>query len=708
MKLKSNMNKPLIAFLCISSILVQCRSKRQPTQHTAYPSKPSISLQVEPSGAWQALGPFGAPEPMAENGEMSPHGAGRFMCVDIHPEHPSEILAGHATSGLFKTKDHGRTWEQKLKFSFATGIFNIVRFKRTPDHLIACSALDIGNSRQYGYGLLESFDNGETWTRNSLQFEPEEYKLQQCRDIAIIDAKKEKRLIAISDKDIFLSEDGAKTWKKILETGLIIKNIVVNPFDEQSIFICGNGVLYSRDGGMSWKNITNDISASYGKQNSEFARFLVAFSQKDKNRFYVAAEDPHVMVLKSSIDSLGKYTLVNRNACLANATRLAFVTRFNKKTGHESIYIGTTRVYASDDLGLHFTQISNPEKGMSNSVHDDINAIVCLKDNLYLATDGGVDMSADGGNSWTSLTASSTNLNTSMIFGFDKSRRGYMMCGTQDNGILTLRNGNWYCSPMYGDGGRAVAVNDSTGFAVGYAQSNYITSNAGRSFEYKHAGSERTGHDFRMSYHQQSSTFYLANQHLYKKKDGKYFEILTSRLDGSRKIKAFWVNPTNEKEIWVCKDDPTWGAELKDKLFYTNTGGRIWHDYTEKLPILNWRSITDIFINKEGQIAITLEAFDKNGTEPNKVYFSNDGGSTFVNGSEGLPNVPANCITYAWGEWICGTNQGVYVLKSGVWQPFGTGFPPSIVTELKYFEEDGILYASTFGRGIWGIKLLMP
>ena len=691
-----------LSCLCICLLSVQCSNRKQHIVPEQPAEKAIISLKVQQAGIWQPLGPFGSPEPMARKGEMSPHGAGRFMCVDVHPDRPGEILAGHATSGIFKTVDNGRTWEQKLKFDFSTGIFNIKRFKKNPSHLLICSALDIGNSRQYGYGLIESFDNGETWVRNSLQFEPEEYKLAQCRDVAIIDSK---RILCISDKAVYLSEDAAVSWKKVYETSLIIKSIIVNPVDDRSMFICGNGVLYSHDGGLSWKDISTDVCSAYGKQPGGFGRFDVAFSQKTRNHFYLVAEESSVILLRGSTDSIGKFRIVNRNAAMLNATRLAMCTLNDRKTGKETLFVGTTRLFASSDEGLHFRQASNPEKGQADLAHDDINCLRAFGSAIYMATDGGVDVSKDAGQTWTSLTNGSVNLNASLIFGFDRSEQGLMMGGTQDNGILILRNGKWYCSDMYGDGGRAVAINDSTGFAVGYAQANYFTRNAGKSFEYSHAGSERSGHDFRMAYHKKSRTFFLANQHLYKKKEGKYFEILTSGLDAGRKIKAFWVNPENENEIWFCRDEPTWGKELKNKLYYTDNGGRIWLDYTYRLPVLSWRSITDIFINGNGVVAVTLEAFDKNGTEPNKVYFSLDGGLTFVNQSAGLPNVPANTIIYANREWICGTNNGVYVFRNNVWEKMGAGFPATIVTELKYFEDTGMLYASTFGRGMWGMLI---
>jgi hypothetical protein len=99
-----------------------------------------------------------------------------------------------------------------------------------------------------------------------------------------------------------------------------------------------------------------------------------------------------------------------------------------------------------------------------------------------------------------------------------------------------------------------------------------------------------------------------------------------------------------------------------------------------------------------------LESFDQNSTDLNKVYISSDNGQTFTNQSKGLPNLPSTCITSVKGKWIYGDNSGVYEFNELQWVPLGEGFPPTIVTEIKYFEKEQVLIVSTFGRGLWAIR----
>jgi photosystem II stability/assembly factor-like uncharacterized protein len=701
MRLKSNMNKWVFFSLLLSTAIIQCRPARH--IYTDDTLKPVIFLQIEETGIWKPIGPFGAPEPLAKVGESSSHGSGKFLCVNIHPQHPGEILAGHAASGLFKTVDNGRTWTQQLKFPFTTGISRIVRFRNDPKHLLATSSIEDMHACQYGYGLLESFDNGENWQRNSLQFEPQTSHLAPFKDIAILDKKKGKRLIAIDQRHIYVSIDGAKTWKASPAQAFNLQSLVVNPHDENSVFICGNGVLYSRDGGMQWKDITLDICTYSQQEYDAFRHFSICFSREHKNQFYLSALGANTSVMSSSTDNLSTGKMLNQNMG-GPGISIPILTTCKDRSGIENLYVGLVALFRSKDGGASFEQLTSSIYALPNHVHDHINNIEFSEGNIYIATDGGIELSKDEGKTWTSLTDGSSSLSAAMIYGFDQSAKGIMMCGTAGNGILALKNGLWYCSALPGDGGRVVAINDSTGFAVGYKQANYMTADAGLSFTYKHAGDETSGNDFRMSFHQRSGKFYLANKHLYKKKEGKYFEILSSKLEADKKINAFWVNPANENEILLCKDGPTNNNELTGRFFYTNDGGQNWLDRTYRLPILQQHSISGIAKGPGNQVMVSLNAFDTMGKEMHKVYVSDRNGLEFVNISKGLPNVPVNTVVYIKDHWICGNHTGVYVFREGKWESLGSGFPAAIVTEIRYNEEQGVLLASTFGRGLWTMK----
>ncbi len=698
---------PTRLLIVILLIIVNPSCKNKKGTAADYNQLNAFSDLIEPN-VWQAIGPFGAPIPLAEKNEWSAFGSGRFESINLHPDNENEILIGHASAGLFKTTDGGITWHQKLDFEFATGIFSILRFNKNDKHLLASCATDLGMEKQFGYGLIESFDNGETWQRNSLQYNPSEYNYNQQRSIEIIDKRNEQKLLSISDHEIFITYDGAKTWNSIYKTSENLKSIKVNPENEKQIFVTGNVLIVSYDGGETWTDETAVVARSYGATPGKNARYEIGFSLKNNKKLWIAVSHNSSYLLQANILSLREIVLVSHSEFIANIYHMCMATGYKDFDGNEQLLVGTTRVFKSINGGASFSQITTPEYLLPNNTHDDVNAIqITANKHIYIATDGGIDKSADGGLTWFSLTNKALNLNASLLFGFDKAINNVIMAGTQDKGIIVFKKRKWNTCDLYGDGGRVTAMGDSLSFACGYAKMCYVTKNDGRNLVYNHAGGDINFFDFRMAYHKGENTLYIANQHLYKQIEGKNFEILSSALSTERPIGAFWVNPDNTAEIWLSKMDATWGGPLVKKLYYTNDGGLVWIDKSEALPILKWRSITDIDVNQNGEIAITLNGFDNSkANEVNKVFLSKDGGNSFENMSEGLSNHPVFSIEPIGNDWICGNANGVFIKEPNQkWMPFGKGFPSVMVSEIKYYEAQRMLFVSTFGRGMWRLWL---
>ena len=89
----------------------------------------------------------------------------------------------------------------------------------------------------------------------------------------------------------------------------------------------------------------------------------------------------------------------------------------------------------------------------------------------------------------------------------------------------------------------------------------------------------------------------------------------------------------------------------------------------------------------------------------NKVFFTSNGGISWSNISQGLPNWPAYDIVEqaSNGTFFVGTHMGVYQRCStcSTWEPFNTNLPPVRVSDLDLFQQNNVLRAATFGRSIW-------
>src|SRR5690606_23431109 len=143
---------------------------------------------------WVPFGPWGAPKPDGDETAYNPFGAGRFMCIFKLKEDGS-YLAGHGMAGMFKTTDFGQTWTYiQLPNGISSGVFDIMDAGDDKKHLLATCNLDAGRSKEYGYGIIESFDAGNTWSTTSLFKAAEEYSLAQYYQLVACGSRNDKVL----------------------------------------------------------------------------------------------------------------------------------------------------------------------------------------------------------------------------------------------------------------------------------------------------------------------------------------------------------------------------------------------------------------------------------------------------------------------------------------------------------------------------------
>jgi hypothetical protein len=151
-------------------------------------------------------------------------------------------------------------------------------------------------------------------------------------------------------------------------------------------------------------------------------------------------------------------------------------------------------------------------------------------------------------------------------------------------------------------------------------------------------------------------------------------------------------------------------------FFKTINGGSTWTDKTDKLPvdngnisIANYLPPTDIQISPTDpdKIWITFGSFAKSTTPYiYRVIMSTDGGNTWVDYSDGLYNVPANCIVYqkfSNDALYIGTDAGVFYRDAtmAAWECFNGNLPVGIITDidLNYCEQK--ISAAVYTGGIW-------
>ena len=151
-------------------------------------------------------------------------------------------------------------------------------------------------------------------------------------------------------------------------------------------------------------------------------------------------------------------------------------------------------------------------------------------------------------------------------------------------------------------------------------------------------------------------------------------------------------------------DNNTIYVSRGDNLYKTNDSGENWENISSQISNNNITGITIHPENKD-RVWVTLSEYTSN----EKVYYTEDGGDNWTNISENLPNLPANCVTYyAPNETVfIGTDIGVWYTDSTTteWTVFNQGMPNVIVNEIEINENANLMYAATYGRGVWRTEL---
>ncbi|MFH1120432.1 MAG: T9SS type A sorting domain-containing protein [Bacteroidota bacterium] len=154
-------------------------------------------------------------------------------------------------------------------------------------------------------------------------------------------------------------------------------------------------------------------------------------------------------------------------------------------------------------------------------------------------------------------------------------------------------------------------------------------------------------------------------------------------------------------------------AECDRRRLFKTTNGGVNYNWTDITPTsaefsLHNVGVFDIAVHPTNPNLIYI-ALDRN-VAGKRVFRCNDG--VWTNISDGLPNVPVNCIKYYkrennLNELIVGTDLGVYYRNDLInkWVPFGTDLPLISVSDLEINYTTKELVAATFGRGIYKANL---
>ncbi len=641
---------------------------------------------------WTSLGPVSSPGGYA--------GIGRVNSVAFHPTNTSVIYVGTSGGGLWQSNNGGNTWFTNTDNIGSLGVSSIAINPINPLEIYIATGDADGNDN-FSIGILKSTDGGITFAPTGLN-----WTTSQSSQISklVFAPNNTQVLIAATSNGIYRTLDGGVNWTQV-NASTNYKDLEVKTNNNTSTYYASRGsiIMRSTNGGATWSTVQTISGAS---------RIALGVSPADSNYVYALCANSSGAFLglyrSTTSGSLSSFTSMSstpnilgyeENGSGTNGQGTYDLVIAIDPTNKDIVHIGGVNHWKSINGGSTW-QIKSiwSSNSATPEVHADKHALEWQGNILYEGNDGGLYNTSNGGDTWTFKSVGIVN---SQMYKLGISEMdGKIITGLQDNGTKQLTGTVWE-DVLGGDGMEcAVQTNDADVLYGSIYYGDFSKSTDG-GFTWNDISNGLPAGNWITPFiidPQMPSTIYAGYASMYKSTDqGSTWAALGASLGGNQNFTA--VAPSNTNYIYS-------GRAAASTLRKSINGGTSWTTITDpgagKTAIaINPKNPEHLFITRSNYNTAT------------KVYESTNGGSTWTDISGTLPAIPANTIVYqeggADGIYV-GMDVGIYYKDDNLsdWILYNTGLPNVEITELEIDNDEGKLYAATYGRGLWSSDLYSP
>ena len=691
--------------------------------------------------------------------------SGRVTAIDAVHSNPDIIYVGTASGGVWKSTSGGIKWQPIFNKEVTASVGALAIQQSNPSVIwVGTGEGNPRNSLNGGYGIYKSLDAGRSWKSMGLE------KTRHIHRVIIHPKNPDIVYVAAigspwgehSERGIFKTTDGGKTWKKILfennKTGAA--DLVVDPENPNKLIATlwehkrepwffnsggkGSGLHITHDGGNSWKKIT----AKEGFPKGDLGRIGVAIAKNKPNTVYALVESNKNALYKSED---GGYNWKNINSKSDIGNRPFYYSEIYVDPQNENrVYSIYTYVNVSEDGGKNFRQLM-PAYGVDNGVHPDHHAWWIHPNNgnfMIDGNDGGLNITKDGGKSWRFIG----NLPVAQFYhiNVDNEYPYNVYGGMQDNGSWRgpayvwraqgIRNSYWQ-EISFGDGFDVIPDRDNARYGWTMSQQGYVSrydwqtgNNYGVQPTHPNANVQ-----LRFNWNAainidpfDNNTIYFGSQFVHKSNDkGDTWSIISPDLttNNPEKLKqrdsgGLTIDATgaeNHCTILVIEPSPLekdmlWVGTDDGRVHITKNGGTTWIEVSKSIPSLpkgSWIVQIKASNKNKGEALLVANDYRRFNFEPyayrtknygkswERIVDTNDVKSYTLSIIEDLeePNL-----------MFLGTDDGLYItINAGKkWTKWTQGFPTVPVKDLVIQPREHDLVIGTFGRAAWILDDLRP
>jgi photosystem II stability/assembly factor-like uncharacterized protein len=646
------------------------------------------------------------------------HHVGKIL---VDPASPDDVLVASmgplytdgGERGLYRTTDGGATWTKVLGGPGRTGAIDVVRDPKDPKLLFAAlwerdrkpwSFLESGP----GSGIFRSRDGGATWTR--LEGGLPQGDVVGRIGLAVTPARpgavwavvdNQSRRPGERDEETPPGELTPRRLKALtaeqlakVETAVVERFLRANGFPKE----------------LKARALQRDVASGKVKLAD-----VVAYVD-DADRQMEEVETVGVEVWRS--DDAGETWRRTHDASLEKVA-YTYGYYFGKiwvaPDDAEKIYVAGVPLAGSSDGGRSWNGLDR------HGVHVDHHALwFDPRDprHVVLGNDGGLNLSWNGGRSWTKVANLPVGQVTTVAV--DSAEPYNVLVGMQDNGVW--RGPSTYAAgktppdawkPVIGGDGSWIEVDRKdpdlvyTASQFGNAVRVNLKTGERTRFRPRHALGEPALRynwvtPFLLSPHS-PNILWFGTQKLFRSFDrGETWAAVSPDLTSTREpgdvpfgtITTISESPKTFGVLFVGTDE--------GKVWGTRDGGATWKDLSKGLAKERWVTRVVASVHDEGTVWVSQSGYRNDDFAP-YLWKSTDFGATWTSIAAGLPAEPVNTVREdpkAKHLLYAGTDLGAYVSldRGATWYALTGGLPHVPVHDLAVHPKEGDVVLGTHGR----------
>lgn len=632
---------------------------------------------------WQGIGPSLVPNGQTY-GSNRVDVIGRVSSIAVDPNNPKHLLLGAAGGGIWESADTGATWHPRTDQMPSLAIGAIAFDPSAPSRVYAGS----GEGNFYanlGGGVYKSANGGTTWTVvASAPFVGVGFY-----DL-VVDRQNPKILYAATTDGFYKSTNSGSSWS--LKRAGTCWDISLHP-NGGSVEILASfadGLFASTNAGTSFTAVALPAVPAGGWERLAVDRVTAA---PDIAYVFGAAGSAAHLWRRTGTTWTKITSLPPLNTNQAWYDWYVAARPDNKG----QVFLGAIDTIRGDLSGSTWTWTNITTHG-SNSVHPDQHCLTFSPGNskiIYAGNDGGIYRSANSGATWKALNKG-LGITEVEYLASDPNTWKWLMAGTQDNGTIRFTGSTVWKHIADGDGGDC-GVNQLSPNVVYHSYYNVsLERSANKGDTWTSLAPPNVASLFYPPVEVFGSTVAIgATSLVITRTGGPPWTTFSLGLPAGEVSSAMREIDANTILI----------GTNKGRMLRISWTGANWNKAQLASPAPRYISCIAVDPSNPQRFWVTFSQIG-GGT----VYRSDNAGSSWVNCTAGLPNIPMNSVVVDPANfkrvWVA-ADVGVYQtanLGSG-WAAFSNGLPNAMAADLLFHKQDRMLICATRNRGAWVIPV---